>query len=66
MMDDHNIVKIADFGVARIIEANGNMTAETGTYRWDRAEAKGAGASWLGPMTGFVIWVRHADLGTLV
>lgn len=27
-------VKIADFGVARMIEANGHMTAETGTYRW--------------------------------
>ena len=31
----HNMqVKIADFGVARMIEANGHMTAETGTYRW--------------------------------
>jgi serine/threonine protein kinase len=27
-------VKIADFGVARMIETNGHMTAETGTYRW--------------------------------
>lgn len=27
-------MKIADFGVARMIEANGHMTAETGTYRW--------------------------------
>jgi serine/threonine protein kinase len=27
-------VKIADFGVARIIEQSGHMTAETGTYRW--------------------------------
>jgi hypothetical protein len=34
LVDDHNIVKIADFGVARIIGANGSfMTAETGTYR---------------------------------
>eukprot|EP00200_Dunaliella_tertiolecta_P000588 CAMPEP_0202367158 /NCGR_PEP_ID=MMETSP1126-20121109/17486_1 /ASSEMBLY_ACC=CAM_ASM_000457 /TAXON_ID=3047 /ORGANISM="Dunaliella tertiolecta, Strain CCMP1320" /LENGTH=612 /DNA_ID=CAMNT_0048962361 /DNA_START=237 /DNA_END=2075 /DNA_ORIENTATION=- len=33
LMDEHGIVKIADFGVARIIGA-GNMTAETGTYRW--------------------------------
>ena len=33
-MDDHHIVKIADFGVARIIETTGHMTAETGTYRW--------------------------------
>jgi len=34
LMDDHGIVKIADFGVARIIENTGHMTAETGTYRW--------------------------------
>lgn len=34
LMDDHQIVKIADFGVARVIEYNGHMTAETGTYRW--------------------------------
>eukprot|EP00201_Polytomella_parva_P019299 CAMPEP_0175057736 /NCGR_PEP_ID=MMETSP0052_2-20121109/11433_1 /TAXON_ID=51329 ORGANISM="Polytomella parva, Strain SAG 63-3" /NCGR_SAMPLE_ID=MMETSP0052_2 /ASSEMBLY_ACC=CAM_ASM_000194 /LENGTH=555 /DNA_ID=CAMNT_0016322989 /DNA_START=154 /DNA_END=1821 /DNA_ORIENTATION=+ len=34
LLDENNIVKIADFGVARIIEHNGNMTAETGTYRW--------------------------------
>ena len=33
LMDEHNIVKIADFGVARIIETTGHMTAETGTYR---------------------------------
>lgn len=26
-------VKIADFGVARMIETSGHMTAETGTYR---------------------------------
>ena len=34
LMDDHHIVKIADFGVARVIENTGHMTAETGTYRW--------------------------------
>lgn len=34
LMDDNHNVKIADFGVARIIEASGHMTAETGTYRW--------------------------------
>lgn len=34
LMDENNIVKIADFGVARIIETTGHMTAETGTYRW--------------------------------
>lgn len=33
LMDENNIVKIADFGVARIIETTGHMTAETGTYR---------------------------------
>lgn len=27
-------LQIADFGVARIIECTGHMTAETGTYRW--------------------------------
>ncbi|KAG1662428.1 hypothetical protein FOA52_004009 [Chlamydomonas sp. UWO 241] len=34
LLDDSGIVKIADFGVARIMEPTGNMTAETGTYRW--------------------------------
>ncbi|GFR45868.1 hypothetical protein Agub_g7320 [Astrephomene gubernaculifera] len=34
LMDDNAIVKIADFGVARVIESTGHMTAETGTYRW--------------------------------
>lgn len=33
LLDDHGTVKIADFGVARIIENGGMMTAETGTYR---------------------------------
>ena len=33
LMDENQIVKIADFGVARIIEGTGHMTAETGTYR---------------------------------
>jgi len=27
-------VKIADFGVARLGSQEGQMTAETGTYRW--------------------------------
>ena len=27
-------VRVADFGVARIIDMGGTMTAETGTYRW--------------------------------
>ena len=33
-MDSGGVVKIADFGVARVLTDNGNMTAETGTYRW--------------------------------
>lgn len=28
------VVKIADFGVARVLVQSGVMTAETGTYRW--------------------------------
>lgn len=27
-------MKIADFGVARVGSQEGQMTAETGTYRW--------------------------------
>eukprot|EP00879_Flechtneria_rotunda_P017041 GHRR01017847.1.p1 GENE.GHRR01017847.1~~GHRR01017847.1.p1 ORF type:complete len:205 (+),score=88.55 GHRR01017847.1:274-888(+) len=34
LLDENGMVKIADFGVARMIETNGHMTAETGTYRW--------------------------------
>eukprot|EP00775_Hariotina_reticulata_P007213 gene7213-7427_t len=34
LLDENGTVKIADFGVARMIETNGHMTAETGTYRW--------------------------------
>ena len=30
LLDETGVVKIADFGVARIIEATGHMTAETG------------------------------------
>jgi len=33
LMDEHGTVKIADFGVARVV-TQGVMTAETGTYRW--------------------------------
>lgn len=28
------LVKVADFGVARVQTQSGVMTAETGTYRW--------------------------------
>jgi len=34
LMDENKVVKIADFGVARVVEQSGHMTAETGTYRW--------------------------------
>ncbi|WOK94634.1 serine/threonine-protein kinase STY46-like isoform X4 [Canna indica] len=34
LMDANNIVKVADFGVARFQSQEGIMTAETGTYRW--------------------------------
>jgi serine/threonine protein kinase len=35
LLDENHVVKIADFGVARIQPTDGSlMTAETGTYRW--------------------------------
>ncbi|KAK4253124.1 hypothetical protein QN277_010940 [Acacia crassicarpa] len=34
LMDINNVVKVADFGVARFLNQGGVMTAETGTYRW--------------------------------
>ncbi|GLT86041.1 hypothetical protein SLE2022_042040 [Rubroshorea leprosula] len=34
LMDENEIVKVADFGVARVKAQSGVMTAETGTYRW--------------------------------
>ncbi|XP_009631994.1 serine/threonine-protein kinase STY46-like [Nicotiana tomentosiformis] len=34
LMDANNVVKVADFGVARFQNKGGVMTAETGTYRW--------------------------------
>ncbi|KAI5654381.1 hypothetical protein M9H77_31568 [Catharanthus roseus] len=34
LMDSVNVVKVADFGVARFQSVGGVMTAETGTYRW--------------------------------
>uniref|UniRef100_A0A0D3C0G7 Protein kinase domain-containing protein n=1 Tax=Brassica oleracea var. oleracea TaxID=109376 RepID=A0A0D3C0G7_BRAOL len=34
LMDEYGIVKVADFGVARVQIESGVMTAETGTYRW--------------------------------
>ncbi|KAL9680948.1 hypothetical protein QQ045_012729 [Rhodiola kirilowii] len=34
LMDEYNVVKVSDFGVARLLNTSGIMTAETGTYRW--------------------------------
>ncbi|XP_024934866.3 serine/threonine-protein kinase STY17 isoform X3 [Ziziphus jujuba] len=34
LMDENEVVKVADFGVARVQAQSGVMTAETGTYRW--------------------------------
>ncbi|XP_057962934.1 serine/threonine-protein kinase STY8-like [Malania oleifera] len=34
LMDENKVVKVADFGVARVQAESGVMTAETGTYRW--------------------------------
>ncbi|KAJ4962265.1 hypothetical protein NE237_022204 [Protea cynaroides] len=34
LMDENEVVKVADFGVARVQTQTGVMTAETGTYRW--------------------------------
>lgn len=34
LLDETGTVKIADFGVARVMVTTGIMTAETGTYRW--------------------------------
>jgi len=34
------VVKVADFGVARFLNLEGVMTAETGTYRWMAPEVR--------------------------
>ncbi|KAM3758768.1 hypothetical protein ACB098_01G070200 [Castanea mollissima] len=34
LMDGNGVVKISDFGIARMQTQTGVMTAETGTYRW--------------------------------
>ncbi|XP_076926754.1 serine/threonine-protein kinase STY46-like [Bidens hawaiensis] len=34
LMDENDVIKVADFGVARVKAQTGVMTAETGTYRW--------------------------------
>ncbi|KAL2527933.1 ACT-like protein tyrosine kinase family protein [Forsythia ovata] len=40
LMDEHEVVKVADFGVARVQAETGVMTAETGTYRWMAPEGR--------------------------
>jgi serine/threonine protein kinase len=44
LMDETGTVKIADFGVARIMDTAGVMTAETGTYRWEWLQAAVTGS----------------------
>uniref|UniRef100_A0A6T7VVI0 Protein kinase domain-containing protein n=1 Tax=Pyramimonas obovata TaxID=1411642 RepID=A0A6T7VVI0_9CHLO len=34
LIDENGVVKVADFGVSRVKDEKGIMTAETGTYRW--------------------------------
>ncbi|XP_047327193.1 serine/threonine-protein kinase STY46-like [Impatiens glandulifera] len=34
LLDENEVVKVSDFGVARVQTESGVMTAETGTYRW--------------------------------
>ena len=38
LLDETGTVKIADFGVARVMDHTGIMTAETGTYRCGRSQ----------------------------
>lgn len=39
-MNEHGDCKVADFGVARVIDPINIMTAETGTYRWMAPEVR--------------------------
>ncbi|XP_015060680.1 serine/threonine-protein kinase STY46-like isoform X1 [Solanum pennellii] len=41
LMNENHVVKVADFGVARVQVQSGVMTAETGTYRWMAPEVIG-------------------------
>eukprot|EP01026_Neomeris_dumetosa_P045569 TRINITY_DN3859_c0_g1_i21.p1 TRINITY_DN3859_c0_g1~~TRINITY_DN3859_c0_g1_i21.p1 ORF type:complete len:563 (-),score=66.47 TRINITY_DN3859_c0_g1_i21:1776-3464(-) len=34
LLDENFVIKIGDFGIARVLSNDGIMTAETGTYRW--------------------------------
>jgi serine/threonine protein kinase len=71
LMDETGTVKIADFGVARVMDTTGVMTAETGTYRCAPARAcrrvavprwrlscQSAGTS-INPLAGFITFVKH-------
>ncbi|GAB2232369.1 hypothetical protein Droror1_Dr00011401 [Drosera rotundifolia] len=42
LMDSDQVIKVADFGVARFQMQEGIMTAETGTYRWMAPERSDA------------------------
>lgn len=37
LLNEFGVVKIADFGVARMVSTQGVMTSETGTYRYANA-----------------------------
>ena len=39
-MNEHEDCKVADFGVARLMDTTSIMTAETGTYRWMAPEVR--------------------------
>ncbi|XP_057435115.1 serine/threonine-protein kinase STY46-like isoform X2 [Lotus japonicus] len=41
LIDENGVVKVADFGVAKVYNQPGIMTAETGTYRWMAPEVIG-------------------------
>ncbi|KAH9710744.1 serine/threonine-protein kinase STY17 [Citrus sinensis] len=54
LMDENGVVKVADFGVARVQAQSGVMTAETGTYRWMAPELPYAGLTPLQAAVGVV------------
>lgn len=54
LLDEHNVVKVADFGVSRMIDHEGNMTAETGSYRCAAGASLLMRLSLANPANGFV------------
>ncbi|KAL2457651.1 ACT-like protein tyrosine kinase family protein [Forsythia ovata] len=62
LMDEHEVVKVADFGVARVQAETGVMTAETGTYRWMAPEIPYA---FLTPLQAAVGVVQHGRRPTI-